>query len=108
MKGLQDHGIVAVAKHFPGHGDTDTDSHLTLPVINKTRQQLDSLELYPFRRLIAEGIYGVMIAHLFVPALEGGAIRDIKDIRVIRGNPIANCLLPTAYYLSFSTVTCTA
>ncbi|NCC74762.1 MAG: hypothetical protein EOM06_15405, partial [Sphingobacteriia bacterium] len=53
MQGLQDHGIIATAKHFPGHGDTDTDSHLTLPVLPHTKCRMDSLELYPFKKLIA-------------------------------------------------------
>ena len=70
MHGLQDEGIMATAKHFPGHGDTDSDSHLTLPVINHSRQRLDSVELYPFRALIREGVRGVMVAHLFVPCLD--------------------------------------
>ena len=72
MKGLQDHGIIASAKHFPGHGDTDTDSHLTLPVIRHSAERLDSVELYPFRQLISQGLDAVMIAHLFVPAYETG------------------------------------
>ena len=70
MKGMQDEGIMAVAKHFPGHGDTDADSHLTLPVINHSRQRLDSIELYPFRELIREGIMGIMVAHLYLPCLD--------------------------------------
>jgi len=70
MKGMQDAGIVACAKHFPGHGDVSVDSHLDLPVINKTRQQLDSLELYPFREMIKEGVGSVMIAHLYIPAID--------------------------------------
>ena len=70
MKGLQAEGIMATAKHFPGHGDTDSDSHLTLPVINHSRERLDSVELYPFRALIHEGVKGVMVAHLFVPCLD--------------------------------------
>jgi beta-N-acetylhexosaminidase len=70
MKGMQDNGIFAVAKHFPGHGDTDVDSHLDLPVINKTKSKLDSLELVPFRTLINNGICGVMPGHLSVPALD--------------------------------------
>jgi len=70
MKGLQDNGIVATAKHFPGHGDTGSDSHFTLPVINKNFAQLDSLELYPFKQLINSGLEAVMVAHLFVPALD--------------------------------------
>jgi beta-N-acetylhexosaminidase len=70
MKGLQDGGLIVTAKHFPGHGDTGTDSHLSLPVISNSRQRLDSTELYPFRRLIEAGLDGIMIAHLYVPALE--------------------------------------
>lgn len=72
VKGLQDNGVIASAKHFPGHGDTETDSHLELPVIRKSLAQLDTLELYPFRRLIAAGVKSVMVAHLNVPALETG------------------------------------
>ncbi len=70
MKGLQDEGIMACAKHFPGHGDVSVDSHLDLPVINKTLKQLDSLELYPFRELIKEGVGSVMSAHLYIPAID--------------------------------------
>src|SRR5450755_2662640 len=70
MKGLQDHGILATAKHFPGHGDVSVDSHLDLPVINKSRRQLDTLELYPFKKLFEAGIGSVMIGHLFVPAID--------------------------------------
>ena len=70
MKGMQDVNVIATAKHFPGHGDVAVDSHLDLPVINKTRGQLDSLELYPFRELINKGIGSVMIAHLAVPSLD--------------------------------------
>ena len=70
MRGLQNGGVIATAKHFPGHGDTDLDSHLTLPVIAHTRARLDSLELYPFQRMMAEGLSAVMVAHLEVPALD--------------------------------------
>lgn len=70
MKGLQDANVLATAKHFPGHGDTDTDSHYALPQINHPRNRLDSLELYPFRRLIASGLGGMMVAHLNIPALD--------------------------------------
>ncbi len=70
MRGMQDYGILACAKHFPGHGDTDVDSHKDLPVVNKSMAQLDSLELYPFRQMIAAGIKSMMVAHLSVPALE--------------------------------------
>lgn len=70
MHGLQQNGVMACAKHFPGHGDTDTDSHKDLPVIRKSLRQLDTLELYPFRKLIQAGVQSVMVAHLEVPALE--------------------------------------
>jgi beta-N-acetylhexosaminidase len=69
---MQDNGIMAVAKHFPGHGDTDVDSHLTLPAIRHPRSRLDSIELLPFRTLINNGITGVMPGHLWVPAIEPG------------------------------------
>lgn len=70
MKGLQDEHVLAVGKHFPGHGDTQTDSHHDLPFINFSRKRLDSLELYPFKHLIKKGIGGIMVAHLDVPALD--------------------------------------
>lgn len=70
MKGMQDNGILANAKHFPGHGDTDKDSHLSLPTILHDRSRLDSVELYPFRQLIKNGLGSMMIAHLYVPALD--------------------------------------
>ena len=70
MKGVQYNGIIATAKHFPGHGDTDSDSHKTLPVITKSRESLDSLEMYPFRKLVENGLDAVMVAHLFVPSLD--------------------------------------
>ena len=75
MKGMQDAGIMACAKHFPGHGDVDVDSHLDLPVINKSRADLDSNELKPFRELINAGIGSVMVAHLSVPAIDSGEHR---------------------------------
>jgi len=70
MQGLQDARILAVAKHFPGHGDTRLDSHLTLPQVPYSRERLDSVELAPFRALTRAGIAGVMTAHLNVPALD--------------------------------------
>jgi beta-N-acetylhexosaminidase len=70
MRGLQDAGILAVAKHFPGHGDVDADSHLALPTVRVDRRRLDTLELPPFRSLIAGGLGGMMVAHLNVPALD--------------------------------------
>jgi beta-N-acetylhexosaminidase len=70
MNGLQDNGIISVAKHFPGHGDTDVDSHFDLPVIRETRGRLDSVELPPFISLINAGIIGIMPGHLSVMALD--------------------------------------
>jgi beta-N-acetylhexosaminidase len=70
VRGIQEHGGIATGKHFPGHGDTETDSHLGLPVIRASRERLDSVELLPFRRAISEGMGGVMTAHISVPALD--------------------------------------
>ena len=69
-KGLQDERIIPVIKHFPGHGDTNTDSHYTLPVLNHSKERLDSIELYPFRALIDSGVSGIMTAHLHVKAMD--------------------------------------
>jgi len=68
--GLQDNNILAAIKHFPGHGDTSTDSHLDLPVVSHNLDRLNSVELAPFKALINKGIGGVMVAHLYVPSLE--------------------------------------
>jgi len=70
MKGMQDAGVLANAKHFPGHGDTDQDSHLTLPTISFNEKRIDSIELYPYKKLIKEGLSSAMVAHLNVPSLE--------------------------------------
>ena len=70
MKGLQDNGVLACAKHFPGHGDTDTDSHKSLPIINHTKQRLDSVEILPFKNLINNGLGSIMVAHLYIPELD--------------------------------------
>lgn len=69
MKGLQDHGIMANAKHFPGHGDTNLDSHHTTPVIHNSKEQIMEVDLYPYRELIDHGLMSVMVAHLHVPSL---------------------------------------
>lgn len=70
MRGMQDAGVMACAKHFPGHGDVSVDSHYDLPVIKKTKEELDSLELYPFRQIINAGVGAVMVAHLSIPSLD--------------------------------------
>lgn len=69
-KGLEDNGVLAVAKHFPGHGDTNVDSHKALPIINKSQSELQALELVPFKRFIEGGMGGIMTAHLTVPSLD--------------------------------------
>ena len=70
MRGMRKAGILSCGKHFPGHGDTDTDSHKTLPTISFSESRIDSVELYPYKKLIDENLESVMIAHLNVPSLE--------------------------------------
>ncbi|MBG6234718.1 beta-glucosidase-like glycosyl hydrolase [Pedobacter sp. CAN_A7] len=70
MKGMQDGGLLVSIKHFPGHGDTDVDSHYDLPQLTFTKERLDSLEIFPFRELIMQGASGVMIAHMNIPSLD--------------------------------------
>ena len=70
MKGMQSVGVLATAKHFPGHGDTDQDSHKTLPTISFDEKRIDSIELYPYKKLVKEGLSSVMVAHLNIPSLE--------------------------------------
>ena len=84
LLGMQDEGVLASGKHFPGHGDTDTDSHLALPLIRHNRQRFDEVELVPFRRAINSGLASVMIAHLEVPALHEGMPTTLSD-RTIQG-----------------------
>ena len=80
VAGFQGEGILACAKHFPGHGDTDRDSHVTLPTIRHDRARLDRIELPPFREAIAAGVATIMTAHLAVPALDP----DIATLRTRR------------------------
>jgi beta-N-acetylhexosaminidase len=75
IRGLQEHGMLATAKHFPGHGDTGTDSHLMLPVLATDWARLDSVELVPFRSAIAAGVTGIMSAHIAMPGIDGGLMR---------------------------------
>ncbi len=70
MKGMQSTGVLANAKHFPGHGDTSSDSHKTLPTVDFNEKRIDSIELYPYKKLIKEGLSSVMVAHLNIPSLE--------------------------------------
>lgn len=71
-RGLEDGGVMAVGKHFPGHGNSSEDSHKTLPVINKTMQEINTCELVPFRRFIEAGLSGILTAHLLVPSIDQG------------------------------------
>ncbi|MBC8052910.1 MAG: glycoside hydrolase family 3 [Sphingobacteriaceae bacterium] len=88
MKGLQDEGILVSIKHFPGHGDTNVDSHSDLPVLSFSKQRLDSLELYPFKELIRQGASGVMVAHMNIPSLD-----STKNLPSTLSAPIVTGLL---------------
>ena len=88
MKGLQDNGIISTAKHFPGHGDTDSDSHYTLPLIPHDKARLDTLELYPFKELINNGLDAIMIAHLYVESIDSR-----KNIASTLSEPLVTGLL---------------
>ncbi len=86
IRGLQDHGMLATAKHFPGHGDTSTDSHLALPLISASWRRLDTLELVPFRAAIEAGVGLVMSAHIIMPAISSDAHRPATlDSRILTG-----------------------
>ncbi len=75
VRGLQEHGMLATAKHFPGHGDTGTDTHIELPVIDAPWSRLDSVELVPFRAAIRSGVAAVMSAHIALPGVDSGKVR---------------------------------
>ena len=85
VRGLQGVGVAGVAKHFPGHGDTDTDSHLALPVVRSDRARLDRVELVPFRAAIAAGVVGMMSAHIALPAIEQPGVPATLSPRVMTG-----------------------
>ena len=85
LQGMQDQNLLTTAKHFPGHGDTDTDSHYALPQINHSLERLDSLELYPFKKVIEAGIGGVMVAHLNIPALDSTGVPSTLSHPIITG-----------------------
>lgn len=78
IAGMQAEGVIATAKHFPGHGDTLVDSHFDVPVINKSLSEMESLELYPFRKAIAAGVGGVMSAHIRFSALDAESIATVS------------------------------
>jgi beta-N-acetylhexosaminidase len=75
VRGLQEHGMLAAAKHFPGHGDTGTDSHISLPVLGAGWARLNAVELVPFRSAIAAGVTAVMSAHIALPGMDNGLLR---------------------------------
>ncbi len=75
IRGMQEHGMLATAKHFPGHGDTGTDSHIALPVITSDWARLDTVELVPFRSAIAAGVTAIMSAHIAMPGIDAGQLR---------------------------------
>ena len=83
VRGLQDNGLVATGKHFPGHGDTEVDSHLELPVIRVPRERMEAIELVPFRAAIAAGIEGIMTAHIAVPELSGDNLPSTLSERIL-------------------------
>ncbi|WP_291529982.1 glycoside hydrolase family 3 N-terminal domain-containing protein [Bacteroides sp. UBA939] len=87
-RGLESGGVLSVSKHFPGHGDTDVDSHKALPVLYYNRERLDTVELYPFREAIRAGLGGIMVGHLQVPALEP----DFRTASSLSGNIVTGLL----------------
>ncbi|MDR2466524.1 MAG: serine hydrolase [Prevotellaceae bacterium] len=104
MKGMSDNGVIPCAKHFPGHGDTENDSHKVLPVLHHSRAHLDSIEMRPFRQLIDEGVPMVMVGHLHAVSLERGDVvrpasiseqvikRVLRDELFFRGLVISDAL----------------
>src|SRR5688572_6905942 len=85
VRGLQEHGMVATGKHFPGHGDTETNSHLALPVVTASRARLDSVELVPFRAVIAAGVGAMMTFHGAMPALDSSGVPATLSRPVLQG-----------------------
>src|SRR4029434_384252 len=83
--GAQQGGVIATAKHFPGHGDTATDSHRGLPEINVARDRLNTVELVPFRAAIEAGVGSVMIGHIALPQLDATAIKPLP--KNVKGRP---------------------
>jgi len=85
IRGSQEHGVMATAKHFPGHGDTSTDSHLELPVIDVDRARLNAIELPPFQAAVEEGVGGVMSAHIALPRIETGNLPATLSSKMLTG-----------------------
>jgi beta-N-acetylhexosaminidase len=87
IRGYQDHGMIATAKHFPGHGDTSVDSHFALPILSFDRARIEEFELEPFRRAIAAGVDAIMVGHIAVPSL------DPSGLPATLSNPITTGIL---------------
>ncbi|TNJ36480.1 glycoside hydrolase family 3 protein [Prosthecochloris vibrioformis] len=85
IDGLQDHGVIATVKHFPGHGDADTDSHIALPVLSWNRERLEAIELKPFRAAIGHGVMSVMVGHLAIPSLTGDMTPASISKKIVTG-----------------------
>lgn len=85
IKGLQSKGVVATAKHFPGHGDTDVDSHLALPIVPHAMERLEKVELYPFKKAIENGVDAIMSAHVLFPAIESEKLPGTLSHKVLTG-----------------------
>jgi beta-glucosidase-like glycosyl hydrolase/uncharacterized lipoprotein YddW (UPF0748 family) len=85
IRGMQEHGVIATAKHFPGHGDTDVDSHISLPVISHDRSRVDAIELVPFRDAVDAGVGAVMSAHIAFPSLTGDSVPATLHPRILTG-----------------------
>lgn len=85
IHGLQEHGVVATGKHFPGHGDTDENSHLTITTVRASRARIDSVELVPFRRAIAAGLQGMMTFHGIIPALDTASVPATLNPAIMTG-----------------------
>ncbi|MBS1797326.1 MAG: glycoside hydrolase family 3 C-terminal domain-containing protein [Acidobacteria bacterium] len=97
MEGVQSEGVIATAKHFPGHGDTNVDSHRGLPIIDVSRERLDKLELVPFKSAIDAGIASVMVAHIGLPQIDPTEVKPIKNaLRVETDEEVAteNATIP--------------
>ncbi len=88
MKGMESEGVLASAKHFPGHGDTGVDSHYDLPVVTHDMNRLDSVELYPFKKLIEANVSGIMVAHMSIPTLD-----DTPNLPTTLSGPVVTDLL---------------
>lgn len=113
IKGLQEEGIIATAKHFPGHGDTDLDSHKSLPTINHDKIRLEEVELYPFKKAINAGVDAIMSAHVFFPSYEQNQLpatlshnvltKLLKDEMGFKGLVVSDCMEMKAIDDNFTT-----